>query len=190
METVIHWISQPWPWYVSGFLISLMIPLLALFEGKPFGVSRNFRHMCAAILPGKDQYLKYDWQRLGWWNLTILCGAVLGGWVASTYLAPDQLHLSMAATQLIQGWGVSVGKALSPTFFMDTNFLFSAKGLLVFGVGGFLIGFGTRYADGCTSGHAIAGLSNLQLPSLVAVIGFFIGGLLVSWFVLPILFMN
>jgi len=51
--------------------------------------------------------------------------------------------------------------------------------------GGILIGFGTRWAGGCTSGHAISGLSNLQLPSLIAVIGFFIGGIIMTYFLLP-----
>jgi uncharacterized membrane protein YedE/YeeE len=50
-------------------------------------------------------------------------------------------------------------------------------------VGGVLIGFGTRYAGGCTSGH-VSGLSNLQIPSLKAVIGFF-GGLIMSYFYSP-----
>ncbi|HRK73877.1 MAG TPA: YeeE/YedE thiosulfate transporter family protein [Rhodothermales bacterium] len=188
MQGLIDWLSQPWPWYVSGFMIALLIPLLALYEGKPFGVSRNFRHICAAILPGKDAYLRYDWKQEGLWNLTILLGAVLGGWVASVYFNPHQVQLSAGATQLIAHWGIKTGNELSPAFLLETDFLFSIKGVLVLVLGGFLIGFGTRYANGCTSGHAIAGLSNFQLPSLVAVVGFFIGGLLGSWFVLPILF--
>ncbi|HCR49051.1 MAG TPA: YeeE/YedE family protein, partial [Bacteroidetes bacterium] len=108
--------------------------------------------------------------------------------VASVYFNPHQVQLSAGATQLIAHWGIKTGNELSPAFLLETDFLFSIKGVLVLVLGGFLIGFGTRYANGCTSGHAIAGLSNFQLPSLVAVVGFFIGGLLGSWFVLPILF--
>jgi uncharacterized membrane protein YedE/YeeE len=64
----------------------------------------------------------------------------------------------------------------------------SAKGLLLLLLGGFLIGFGTPYAGGCTSGHAITGLSNLQIPSLIAVIGFFLGGLVMAHFLIPLIF--
>jgi uncharacterized membrane protein YedE/YeeE len=52
-------------------------------------------------------------------------------------------------------------------------------------VGGFLVGFGTRYAGGCTSGHAIMGLSNLQWPSLVATISFMVGGFIMANLILP-----
>jgi uncharacterized membrane protein YedE/YeeE len=55
-------------------------------------------------------------------------------------------------------------------------------------IGGFLVGFGTRYAGGCTSGHAISGLSNLQFASLIATIGFFAGGLIATHLLYPLLF--
>jgi len=64
----------------------------------------------------------------------------------------------------------------------------SLKGFLVLAFGGLMVGFGSRYAGGCTSGHAISGLSDLQIQSLIAVAGFFIGGLLMTYFVLPLIF--
>ena len=70
----------------------------------------------------------------------------------------------------------------------NLDFLFSVKGILVLVVGGFMIGFGSRYAGGCTSGHAIMGISSLQWPSLVTVIFFFMGGLLMTHFILPLIF--
>ena len=76
---------------------------------------------------------------------------------------------------------------LEPGSLFNWNYLFTWKGLFLFVGGGFFIGFGTRYAGGCTSGHAITGLSNLQLPSLIAVIGFFIGGLFTTWLLFPII---
>ncbi len=79
----------------------------------------------------------------------------------------------------------SAGKAYSPTEIFETM---SVKNIALLFVGGLLIGFGTRYAGGCTSGHAISGLSDLQLPSLIAVIGFFIGGLLMVHVLFPLIF--
>lgn len=189
MQDIISWLSQPWPWYVAGPLIGLMVPLLLIFDGKAFGLSRSFRHICAAVIPGKQAYFQYNWREEGAWNLILVLGLVLGGWIASTLFAnPNPIALSDAAKDLFASWGFTDLQGLAP----DTLFSFSAlsswKGWLLLLGGGFLVGFGTRYADGCTSGHAITGLSNLQLPSLIAVIGFFVGGLLVSWFVLPIIF--
>jgi uncharacterized membrane protein YedE/YeeE len=82
----------------------------------------------------------------------------------------------------------TIGESLLPPELFSWDAVFSIKGFLILVVGGFLVGFGTRYAGGCTSGHAITGLSSLQLPSLIAVIGFFIGGLIMINFIYPILF--
>ena len=82
----------------------------------------------------------------------------------------------------------NAGEQYLPAELFSLEQVFTLKGLLILVIGGFLVGFGSRYAGGCTSGHAISGLSNLQLPSLIAVIGFFIGGLIMSFFILPWLF--
>ena len=66
--------------------------------------------------------------------------------------------------------------------------MFTLKGFSILLIAGILVGFGSRYAGGCTSGHAITGLSNLELPSLISVFGFFIGGLITTWFLLPLIF--
>ena len=82
----------------------------------------------------------------------------------------------------------NAGATLVPTEMYNLEAITSLKGLILLIIGGLLVGFGTRYAGGCTSGHAITGLSSLQKPSLIAVIGFFIGGLIMTNFILPIIF--
>jgi len=99
------------------------------------------------------------------------------------------MALSPATISDLETLGFSnIGEALLPPELFATENLGSLKNLGLLIIAGFLVGFGTRYAGGCTSGHAITGLSNLQIPSLIAVIGFFIGGLLMTHFILPLLF--
>ena len=81
-----------------------------------------------------------------------------------------------------------IGEQLLPQELFAWENVLTVKGMSILIIAGFLVGFGTRYAGGCTSGHAITGLSNLQLPSLIAVIGFFIGGLIMTFFILPLIF--
>lgn len=179
-------IAQPWPWYVSGPLIGLVVPLLLLGGGRAFGISSNFRHICAALFPGRCEFFQYDWKQAGLWNLVFAAGIVLGGWLAWHALpGPGVVAISDATRADLQALGIREFGGLLPSDLFSWSGLGSARGLIVLVVGGFFVGFGTRYAGGCTSGHAITGLSNLQLPSLVAVIGFFAGGLLMTYVVLP-----
>ena len=173
---MIEFISQPWPWYVSGFLIAFVMILMILF-GRTFGLSSNLRIICAACGAGKySNFFDFDW-RSQKWSLLFLAGAVLGGWISATFLIGDlPLQLSEATIADLATLNVQFDGALNPSQLFNIEFLLTIKGFILFIVGGFLVGFGTRYADGCTSGHAITGLSNLQLPSLIAVVGFFIGG--------------
>ncbi|CAA6828576.1 MAG: Probable transmembrane protein [uncultured Aureispira sp.] len=185
-------LQQPWHWAFSGFMIALTMFIL-LFWGKSFGMSATMRAMCAAGGAGKKiSFFDFDW-KMQRWNLLFAIGAVLGGYVAATYLAsPEPVKISAATIAHLQGWGISYpstiaeGTGYVPLDLYNWETLFSLKGFLLFVVGGFLVGFGARYAGGCTSGHAISGLSNLQVPSLIAVIGFFIGGLLMSHILLPL----
>lgn len=185
-------ISQPWPWWVGGLMIALVLFLL-LFFGKEFGISANFRVMCAA--DGADEYsdfFKFDWQSQAW-NLLVVLGAMFGGYMAANYFAGadgNVAHISQATVQSLNDLGVPVeyGKVpLVPDFYTWTA-LFSWSGLLIIVGGGFLVGFGARYAGGCTSGHAISGLSALQVSSLIAVIGFFLGGLFMTHVIFPLIF--
>lgn len=181
-----HWIYESWPWYVGGPIIALlMIALIVL--GKSFGFSSNFRTLCAALGAGKTcSFFDFNWKAQKW-NLLFLVGSIIGGYIAAKYLSNPQIpEISAYTTSYLKQLGIlSVGEAYSPTEIFET---LSVKNVLIWIVGGLLIGFGTRYAGGCTSGHAISGLSDLQLPSLIAVIGFFIGGLVMVHLFFPLIF--
>jgi uncharacterized protein len=181
-------LRQPWPWYTSGAAIAFIMVLL-LFYGKSFGVSANLRTMCTIAGAGKRvKFFDFDWTTQKW-NLLFLFGSVLGGVLASTLLKSDQpLQLSAATINDLQGLGIAFDGDLNPSQIFGADFVTSPKGLLVLIFGGVLVGFGARYAGGCTSGHAISGLSNLQIPSLIAVIGFFAGGLIMTHLLLPLIF--
>ena len=188
---MIEFISQPWHWAVSGAMIVVVMYLLLWFGGE-FGVSSNLRTMCAIGGAGKKlEFFRFDWKSQIW-NLVFIGGAVIGGFIASHFLAsPEPVQISDATTAYLKTVGIQVPQTLAegtgyvPNEIFGLDNAFSVKNLLLLIVGGLLIGFGTRWAGGCTSGHAISGLSNLQIPSLIAVIGFFIGGLLMAWVILP-----
>ncbi len=181
-------ISQPWHWAISGVMIVVVMALL-LFLGQRFGVSSSFRHVCSAVGFGKNaSYFDYNWKD-HLWLMYFIFGSIVGGAIASTLLNDQEpIQLSLATIEHLKELNIShPGEAQYPIDLFSIESLFTIKGIILFIGGGFLIGFGTRYAGGCTSGHAISGLSNLQLPSLVAVIGFFIGGLLTTHVLLPII---
>jgi len=181
-------LKQPWPWYTSGTAIALIM-LLLVYYGKSFGVSSNLRTICTLAGAGKKvKFFDFDWKTQAW-NLLFLLGAVIGGFVAATLLNNDQpLQLATATIEDLQHLGVPFDGQLNPAALFGLPSLGSPKTILILLIGGMLVGFGSRYAGGCTSGHAISGLSNLQMPSLLAVTGFFIGGLVMTHFLLPFLF--
>lgn len=181
-------LRQPWPWYISGTAIAFIMIIL-LFFGKSFGVSANLRTMCTIAGAGrKVKLFDFDWKTQKW-NLLFLGGSVIGGVIASTLLeSHEPLRLSEATINDLKTLGISFDGGLNPSQLFGADVFGSAKGLMILLVGGILVGFGTRYAGGCTSGHAISGLSNLQIPSLIAVIGFFAGGLLMTHLLLPLIF--
>jgi uncharacterized membrane protein YedE/YeeE len=182
-------ISQTWHWTISGFLIGMVMLILNYF-GKVFGMSSNLRSLCAMTGIGKKvPFFDWDWQSQRW-NLAVVAGAMLGGFVAVHFLSDSSnVALNPKTVEQLATLGIEApnGKLLPESLFGITTWQ-SPKMIFILLLGGVLIGFGSRYAGGCTSGHAISGLSNLQLPSLKAVIGFFIGGLLMAHFILPLIF--
>lgn len=185
---MIEMLRQPWPWYTSGAVIALVMVLL-LFFGKSFGFSSNLRIICAACGAGRGvKFFDFDW-RAQTWNLLFLVGAIAGGFISAEFLnSGEAVQISQATVQDLRELGIAPPDELQPDEIFSLEALLTARGFLVLLLGGFMIGFGTRYAGGCTSGHAISGLSNLQLPSLIAVIGFFIGGLFTTFVLLPLIF--
>lgn len=186
-----HWLVQPWHWSFSGAAIALVM-LLLLYFNRRFGVSTSFQTLCSIAGAGKwADYFRFDWKQHQW-LLTFIGGSIIGAAIASNFMTgsePLQINPNTAAD--LQALGVDInnrsGQGFLPTDLFNFQNLLTPEGLILMVGGGFLIGFGTRWAGGCTSGHAISGLSNLQLPSLVAVIGFFIGGLAVTHLLLPLI---
>lgn len=185
-EPLLEVLRQPWPWYVAGPLIGLTVPTLLLLGNKSFGVSSNLRHACAILLPdaAKPKLFRYNW-RAESWNLMFALGIVLGGFIGGILFANlEPVALSAAALKSMDQLGVGVRPGLVPSVFSD---LTNIKVLVLLALSGSLIGFGTRYGGGCTSGHAITGLSTLQFPSLVATLSFFVGGIISANLLLPLL---
>jgi uncharacterized membrane protein YedE/YeeE len=181
-------LSSPWPWWVTGPLIGLFVPLLLVVGNKTFGVSRALRHTCAAILPATTDFLRYDWKREGGWHLAfaagIVLGGLLGGWVFSN---PAPIAISEATHTDLIALGVSNFTGLVPEDVFSWTALGTLRGWILLAGGGLLIGFGTAWGGGCTSGHGITGIGNLQLPSLIATLAFFAGGIAATFLLLPLL---
>ena len=184
---MLDFIREPWHWSVTGVLIGLTVPALLIIGNKSFGISSSLRHICAACLPANISFFKYDWKK-EIWNLFFVGGVLIGGFIATQFLSnrePIQIAAETKAQLEVQGIH-SFGQLMPPDLFSFSS-LATLRGFIFIVLGGFLVGFGTRYAGGCTSGHAIMGLSNLQLPSLIATISFMVGGFLMTYFGLPIL---
>ncbi|MBE9488701.1 MAG: YeeE/YedE family protein [Bacteroidetes bacterium] len=184
-----NFILDPWPWYIAGPLITLVMFLLFYF-GKKFGISSNLETICAIGGAGKlIDFFNFDW-RANSWNLMFILGTIIGGFVAYKWLTPvDSVGINLQTIKDLAEIGFqNAGEKYLPDEIFSLETVFTLKGFLILLLGGVLVGFGARYAGGCTSGHAIVGLSNLEIPSLVSVIGFFIGGMIMTWLLLPILF--
>lgn len=177
-----------WPWYVAGPLIGLFVPLLLLLTGKAFGVSSSLKHTCAATVPGSAEYFEYDWKASGLWNLLFVLGILIGGTLAVQFLAGGGPTGTSAATKAdLRALGLTDFSGLVPPTLFSWSGLTTVPGTVVLVLGGFLVGFGARYAGGCTSGHGITGLATAQWPSMLAVVGFFLGGLITTHLLLPLL---
>jgi len=160
-----------------------------LYFGQSFGFSANLRTICAAAgLGKKTNFFDFNW-KTQIWNLVFLVGAIVGGFIAKQYLSTDApVPIAQATIQDLAKLGIAAPVSLQPVELFGFKALFSIKGFLILSFGGLMVGFGSRYAGGCTSGHAISGLSNLQWPSFIAVIGFFIGGLIMTFLIFPLIF--
>jgi len=182
---MIEVLKQPWPWYVAGAIIGLIVPALLLLGNKHFGISANFRHACAACFPANVKFFKYDWKKEVW-NLFFVAGILIGGFLTAQYLSnPNAIKVAPSLIAELKAYGINDTTGLLPSELFSWEGLFSLRGLIMLIGGGFLVGFGARYAGGCTSGHSIMGLSDLQVPSLIATISFMAGGFIMANLFLP-----
>ena len=188
MEHFLEIIRKPWAWYFAGPLIGLTVPTLLLIGNKSFGISSSLRHICAACLPANIPFFNYNWKK-EIWNLVFVLGIFFGGIIATYFLKnPDIFVLSKATMADLKALGIRDFSGIMPADLFSLDVLFSVKGLIFFVLGGFMVGFGTRWAGGCTSGHAIMGLSNLQVPSLIATSSFMVGGFTMTHLLMPLIF--
>lgn len=178
-------LARPWPWYVAGPLIGLFVPALLVLGNRQFGISSNLRHMCAAVIPSRLEFFRYDWRKTGLWNLAFLAGVLAGGFIAARVLGIPDVAVSPDTRAALAGLGIREFAGLVPGDVFSWSSLTTIRGLALMVGGGFLIGFGTAYAGGCTSGHGISGLAVFDRASLLAVLGFFAGGLLGTFVILP-----
>ena len=179
-------LTHPWPWYVAGPLIGGFAPLLLLLGNRVFGVSANLRHMCALVAP-REKYINYDWH-VGSWNLAFAAGILAGGALAGIVFAnPQPVAIADSTRSALAALGVREFSGLVPADLFNWHHLLTTRGFALIAGGGFLVGFGTAYAGGCTSGHGISGVADLQPASIVALLGFFAGGIAGTFLLLPFL---
>jgi uncharacterized membrane protein YedE/YeeE len=182
---MLEFLRQPWPWYVAGAIIGLIVPALLILGNKHFGISASLRHACAACFPSNVKFFQYDWKTEAW-NLFFVAGILVGGFLAAQFLAnPDPIQVHPALVSELKDYGINDYSKLLPSEIFSWDSLLSLRGLILLVGGGFLVGFGSRYAGGCTSGHSIMGLSNLQMPSLIATVSFMAGGFIMANLILP-----
>jgi len=182
---MIELLIQPWPWYVAGAFVGLTVPALLILGNKHFGISANLRHACAACLPANIKFFKYDWKK-EIWNFFFVGGILLGAFLATQFLSsPVPIQVSPKLVEELKGYGINDYSQMIPSQIFSFESLFSLRGSVLLIGGGLLVGFGSRYAGGCTSGHSIMGLSDLQKPSLIATLSFMVGGFIMANLLLP-----
>ena len=180
-------LKQPWPWYAGGIIIGLTVPALLILGNKHFGISANLRHACAACFPSDIKFFRYEWRKEVW-NFFFVGGIMIGAFIAARYLASsDPIIVNPKLMAELTSYGIEDNSRMLPGEIFSFQRLFTLRGLIMMVGGGFFVGFGARYAGGCTSGHSIMGLSNFQMPSLIATIAFMAGGLIMANFILPLI---
>lgn len=181
-------LSGPIPWYVGGPLLGLMVPILYIIGNKSFGISSTYQHACAAILPKDRSFFNYDWKKAGAWNLKFAAGILIGGGLA-VYFTPENYQVDIADSTVatLRSYGINSFEGFMPEDVFNWNSLLSVSGWIILALGGFLIGFGTRYGGGCTAGHGISGMADFQRASLIATISFFFGGWLSAYYLIPLI---
>lgn len=144
--------ASPWPFWLAGLAIGAFVPLFAWSTGKALGISGGYTELCAIDEPARADR----------WKLWFVVGLPLGGLASRIVGGASAWSTTVPSLEHAYGWTPSVQ-------------------LLAFALGGFLIGYGSRVAGGCTSGHSIVGIAIGARSSLVATIGFMLGGFATTW---------
>ena len=177
-------IFEPWPWYVAGPLIGLMVPLLLLLGNRQFGMSAAVQDFCAWCLKSPKGYFHFDAQKSAW-RLWFSLGVAFAGFTIYLLDKGHTIALSDAAMQSNSALGLSPTEGYYPKELLGSYQDFGVWQAIYLLIAGILVGFGTRMAGGCTSGHSIMGLAQFNPASLVATIGFFAGGLAMTHLAFP-----
>jgi len=186
MLNIINFFSQPWPWYIAGPLIGLIIILLQWIDNKPLAASSSYRHICAATFPSGITFLKYDWKG-EIWNLYFVAGIIAGGVLTGALHQTSQVNITNETIQQLLAAGLTDTSGFAPAQLFSFAAFQTISGFLIIVLGGFLIGFGSRYAGGCVSGHSMTGISDLQWTSMLGTMCIFLGGIFTSYILLPLL---
>lgn len=182
---MLEFLRQPWTWYAAGTLVGLTVPALLILGNKHFGISANLRHACAACFPANIKFFKYDWKK-EIWNFFFVGGILIGAFFATQFLSnPEPVQVAPALLSELKSYGIEDHSKLLPRELFSIGSLFTLRGFILLVAGGFLVGFGSRYAGGCTSGHSIMGISDLQVPSMIATASFMVGGFIMANLILP-----
>lgn len=182
---MLEWLKHPWPWYLAGPLIGSTVPILLILGNRTFGISSSLRHVCAACLPANISFFNYEWRKEAW-NLLFVLGIAIGAVLTTIFLSdPDAVHVNPTLANELATYGIHDYRNMVPAELFNWPSLLTVRGFILMVVGGFLVGFGTRYAGGCTSGHAIMGISSMQWPSVVATCCFMAGGFIMANLILP-----
>lgn len=147
---------SPWHWAAGGAVISAVTLTLLFVGNRRLGVSTGFENVCSLVV--QAPYFQRDSLRgTNSWRLPLLGGLVIGGFLSAVLGGGWEPFWDLGMFDAEIGWGNG------------------GKLIWMFG-GGLLIGFGTRLAGGCTSGHGIFGMSNLELPSIISTVSFMAAG--------------
>ena len=183
-----HAITSPWPWYVAGPLLGLFVPLLLVLGNRQLGLSGSLRAICAAVAPGRVDFFRYDWKAHGLWNVAFAAGMIVGAAIAARLTTATTPAIAPATAAVLTDLGLNGVSGLVPEQIFNWSALLTWRGFACMIGGGFLVGFGSSYAGGCTSGHGIMGLATRQLASVIALCAIFAGGLVATFILLPAIF--
>ncbi len=160
--------DKSWSPYITGVIIGLLqIPAFLLIE-TALGTSSSYVTMAAHLasyfdsaVARYDYLAKHMWGAKNLWQLAMVVGIVIGAFLSSRLSGIGRAAMSPVWTRAV---GVSTFGARAPMAF----------------AGGFIMVFGARIADGCTTGHGISGIAQLSVGSTVAVASMFAGAIAVA----------